>query len=323
MFMCLKSGIMMCISRMRGVVVCVWFCCTLIHCMAQQDPLFSQYQFNTLVINPAYAGTRGMMSLMALSRHQWIGFDGAPSTQTFTMHTPFSGSHVSLGFSIIHDKLIPVNQTGFYGDYAYSIRLSSNSNLSFGLKGGLNRIVTNMSALSPLPGSSDPAYSGGNESLLLPNFGFGIYLYHPHYFFGASVPKLLQNDLSSGGVNQSVLTGHEIRHYFVMGGFVMNVTDQLKLKPSLMMRVAEAAPLSVDLNLTAVCFDRLWIGGMYRQGSAFGGLIQMQFNEQWRIGYAVEYSINDLQQYNDGTHELMIGYEFSFKKSHIYNPRYF
>lgn len=291
--------------------------------VAQQDPMYSQYQFNALVVNPAYAGSRGMMSMMALSRRQWVGFEGAPSTQTFTMHTPFAYRNVSLGLSVIHDQLSPVSQSAFFGDYAYAFNIGSQARLSMGLKGGVSRVVTNMSTLSPVPGSADPAYQDASESRWLPNFGFGVYAYHPRYFIGVSVPKLMENDLSAEQKNQAILSGREVRHYFFMGGGVFSLNSDWMLKPSFMARLAEAAPVSVDLNVNVLYRNRIWSGVMFRPGSAYGGVIQLQLTDQWRIGYAVEFATSDLRQYTNGTHELMLGYELNFRKERVYNPRYF
>jgi type IX secretion system PorP/SprF family membrane protein len=291
--------------------------------VAQQDPMYSQYQFNALVVNPAYAGSRGMMSMMALSRRQWVGFEGAPSTQTFTMHTPFAYRNVSLGLSVIHDQLSPVSQSAFFGDYAYAFNIGLQARLSMGLKGGVSRVVTNMSTLSPVPGSADPAYQDASESRWLPNFGFGVYAYHPRYFIGVSVPKLMENDLSAEQKNQAILSGREVRHYFFMGGGVFSLNSDWMLKPSFMARLAEAAPVSVDLNVNVLYRNRIWSGVMFRPGSAYGGVMQLQLTDQWRIGYAVEFATSDLRQYTNGTHELMLGYELNFRKGRVYNPRYF
>ena len=291
--------------------------------VAQQDPLYSQYQFNALVVNPAYAGSRGMMSMMALSRRQWVGFEGAPSTQTFSLHTPFAYRNVSLGLSVVHDQLSPVSQSAFFGDYAYAFNIGSQTRLSLGLKGGVSRVVTNMSALSPVPGSVDPAYQSASDSRWLPNFGFGVYAYHPRYFIGASIPKLMENDLSTEQMNQAILSGREVRHYFLMGGVVFALNSEWMLKPSFMARVAEAAPVSVDLNVNVLFRNRIWGGVLFRPGSAYGGVMQLQLTDQWRVGYAVEFATTDLRQYNNGTHELMLGYELNFRKAKVYNPRYF
>nr|WP_321453298.1 type IX secretion system membrane protein PorP/SprF [uncultured Carboxylicivirga sp.] len=283
---------------------------------AQQDPLYTQYMFNTLAFNPAYAGSRGMASFMALSRHQWVGFEGAPTTQTITGHLPLN--NVGIGLSIIHDKLTPVNQTGVYFDYAYRIKTSEHSHLSFGLKGGFNYYQLDIAQLL-LASPNDPSLNVGATNKYLPNFGFGLYWYSNNYFLGASSPKLLENKL----VNGELETGHEVRHFFFTGGFVFNLGQEVKVKPTVLARLTEAAPLSFDANLNFLLKEKLWIGAMYRINNSFGGILQYQFTPQFKIGYAYDMTDNEFRNYNNGTHEIMISYELNFTKTKVQNPRYF
>lgn len=307
-----------CVSVFVGMWLVLCGCLT-----AQQDPLYSQYQFNTLVVNPAYAGSRGVLSAMLLMRRQWVGFEGAPATRAFTLHTPFTRSNVSLGLSLVHDELKPLSQSAFFADYAYALRLGDDLRLSLGIKGGISRVVTDWASLHAMPGSADPAYPFASEGRWLPNVGLGFYLYHPRFFFGVSVPKLMENDLSSQQLNQAILSGHEVRHYFVAGGWAKTLNAVWSLKPSLMARVAQAAPWSVDANLNLLYRDRLWLGGMYRFGAAYGGMVKLLLSDRWSVGYAIEYSVNDLRRYAGGTHEVMLGYEPVFKHRKVSNPRFF
>ena len=289
---------------------------------AQQDPLYTQYMFNTLAFNPAYAGSRGMTSIMALSRHQWVGFEGAPSTQTLTGHMPL-GKSIGLGLSIIHDQLSPASQTGFYFDYAYRIKISENSKLSFGLKGGFNHFQLDVAQLlqaSP----NDPSLSNiGSTSKYLPNFGFGLYLFSNKYFLGISAPKLLENKLVNGDVQILGQSGSEIRHYFLTGGYVFNLSEEVKFKPTILARLTQAAPVSLDANINFLFKERLWVGAMYRMNDSFGGILQYQITEQLKVGYAYDMINNELRNYNNGTHEIMISYELNFTNEKVQNPRYF
>ena len=289
----------------------------------QQDPIYNQYQFNTLVINPAYAGSRDMLSLMLLSRQQWVGFEGAPKTQTFTAHTPVTLKHIGLGLSFVKDEIGPVSQTAFFADYSYKFLVTENTSLSLGLKGGFNHFVVDFSKLDQTITSEDPAYSQSKYNKMLPNFGFGAYLTNHHYYFGLSVPRIMQNDLSKSTNDEGSVNSKEVRHYFIMGGGIFNLSQYFKLKPSFMGRFSEASPASVDINLNTLYNEKLWFGVMYRLNSAFGGVLQYQFTPQLKIGYAYEMNINDLQKINDGTHEIMVSFEFNFKKGQVYNPRYF
>lgn len=289
---------------------------------AQQDPMYTQYMFNTLALNPAYAGTRDMLSLMALSRHQWVGFNGAPSTQTVTAHTPVA-TKIGLGLSLIHDKVTPTTQTGFYFDYAYRINVSENTLLSFGLKGGFNYYQFDVAGLHKPDSEPDPTLQEPAVSKFLPNFGFGLYLYSDKFYFGASAPKLLENKLAGGEVEVLGQAGKETRHYFFMGGMMFNLSNDVKFKPSFLTKITQASPLSLDLNANFLLRDKLWLGALYRISDSFGAMVQYQFSPQFRVGYAFDRNTNEMKNYNSGTHEIMISYEFSFKKDKVQNPRYF
>ena len=289
---------------------------------AQQDPLYTQYMFNTLAINPGYAGTRDVLSLMVLSRHQWVGFDGAPSTQTFTANSPVTNKNIGLGLSVMYDKIGPTRQTGMYFDYSFQVKTSKNSRLSFGLKGGGNFYQLDMAELKRLTPYEDPAYSEPNVSKFLPNFGVGIYFYSKNFYLGASVPKLLENKLSGDAV-ETHQGGKETRHYYLMTGAVVNISRSVKFKPSMLARLTSAAPFSLDLNANFLFVDRVWVGAMYRVSESFGGIVQFLITPQFRIGYAYDMNTSELQNYNSGTHEIMLNYEFNFKKDRVQNPRYF
>lgn len=308
---CIKSSVLLIISM-------------LLQCIpgqAQQDPLYTQYMFNTLAFNPAYAGTRGTTSLMALSRHQWVGFEGAPVTQTITGHMPLSNG-IGLGLSIIHDKLEPTKQTGVYFDYAYRLKLGETSRLSLGLKGGFNHFQLDVAQLM-LSAPNDKALNIPSTSKYLPNFGFGLYLYSNKYFLGISAPKLLENKLVNGDIEIFGQAGAEVRHYFISGGYVFKLSEEVIFKPTVLARITQAAPLTIDANINFLFKEKLWIGAMYRLNNSIGGIMQYQFTPQLKVGYAYDMTNNELRNYNNGTHEVMISYEFNFTKGKIQNPRYF
>ncbi|HMC96747.1 MAG TPA: type IX secretion system membrane protein PorP/SprF [Flavobacteriales bacterium] len=296
-------------------------CMALITCSvhAQQDPLFSQYMFNTLAFNPAYAGSADVFTVMALSRHQWVGFEGAPSTQTLLAHSPLPKENMALGFEVLTDKVGPTRQTAAYADYAYRIRTGADTRLAFGLKGGVNLYNADLATLT----SVDPDNASVNlKGKLMPNFGFGMFWHSPRYYVGLSVPKLLENeiDVTDGA---AIVTASEVRHYFLMGGYVMDMNREWKFKPSMMLRVVEGAPLSLDLNANFLLRDRIWFGAMYRVGNAFGVLGQYQVNDQFRIGYAFDLTTTKMGAYNAGTHEIMLNYDLRFMKGRTISPRYF
>lgn len=286
---------------------------------AQQDPLYSQYMFNTLAFNPAYAGSADVFTIMALSRHQWVGFEGAPSTQTLTFHSPLPGQSLGLGFSAMNDRVGPVRQTGAFVDFAYRIRTGADTRLAFGLKGGANLFQADLASLpTVLP---DPSLTN-IQSTILPNFGFGLFWHSSRYYVGLSAPKLLENEISSTD-GTVMTTSSEARHYFLIGGYVLDLGPDMKFKPSFMVRAVEGAPLSADINANFLLRERIWFGAMYRLGNAFGVMGQYQIDDQLRVGYAFDMTTTRIGAYNAGTHELMIGYDLRFVKGRTISPRYF
>jgi type IX secretion system PorP/SprF family membrane protein len=284
---------------------------------AQQDPMYSQYMFNTLAYNPAYAGSADVITVMALSRHQWVGFAGAPATQTISLHSPLPGQTLALGGSVMHDVAGPAKQTGAYLDAAYRIRTGKETRLSFGLKGGINFFQADIASLSTV--EAEPA-NANLSGKVLPNFGFGLYWHSPRYYVGLSAPKLLENNINDG---EGITVSREFRHYFLIAGYVMDVNRDLKFKPSIMLRTVQGAPLSLDLNASFLLRDKVWFGAMYRLGNAFGFMAQYRFNEQLRAGYAFDLTTTQIGAYNAGTHEIMISYDFMFTQGRTISPRYF
>ncbi|MBK9147192.1 MAG: type IX secretion system membrane protein PorP/SprF [Flavobacteriales bacterium] len=286
---------------------------------AQQDPLYSQYMFNMLAVNPAYAGSADIFTAMALSRHQWVGFAGAPSTQTLLAHTPLKTESISMGLSVLNDRIGPTRQTGFYGDCAYRIRTGKTTRLAFGLKGGANLYQADLATLATV----DPdAANASVQGKWLPNFGFGVFWHSPTYYVGLSAPKLLQNEIDAVPA-AGIVTAVERRHWFLAAGYVIDIDRSVKFKPSMMLRMVQGAPLSVDVNANFLFRERIWLGGMYRVGNAFGVLGQYQVSDQLRIGYAFDLTTTRIGAYNAGTHELMLNYDLRFFTGRASSPRHF
>lgn len=286
---------------------------------AQQDPLYSQYMFNMLAVNPAYAGSADIFTAMALSRHQWVGFAGAPSTQTLLAHTPLKKESISMGLSVLNDRIGPTRQTGFYGDFAYRIRTGKTTRLAFGLKGGANLYQSDLATLATV----DPdAANASVQGKWLPNFGFGLFWHSPTYYVGLSAPKLLQNEIDAVPA-AGIVTAVERRHWFLSAGYVIEIDRSVKFKPSLMLRMVQGAPLSLDVNANFLFRERIWLGALYRVGDAFGVLGQYQVSDQLRIGYAFDLTTTRIGAYNAGTHELMLNYDLRFFTGRASSPRHF
>lgn len=290
---------------------------------AQQDAMFTHYSFNTLAVNSGYAGSRDALTITGLHRSQWVGFDGAPTTQTLTLHAPIMNEKIGLGLSILNDKIGPTNQTAFYGDFAYKIPVG-NGKLAFGLKGGVNMVSNDLLSLETTEGG-DVNFEQNIKSQLLPNFGFGLYYSTPKYYVGLSTPRLLENNYESNSTTGSV--EGEKRHYFFIAGmiFPLNKTETIKLKPTTFVKVTEAAPLELDLTALFYFHDKYWVGPMWRSGDALGVLAGLNITDQFSLGYSFDWSYgNTTFKYNGGSHELMLRYDLIFKdKGRIKSPRYF
>jgi type IX secretion system PorP/SprF family membrane protein len=289
---------------------------------AQQDPLLTQYMFNTLALNPAYAGTNGVLSVMLASRHQWVGFEDAPTTQTFTIHTPVAKKNFGTGLTVIHDKIGPVTNTSAWFDYSYHLRFNGKAKLALGLKGGFSYFQKDLSRYQTEVGTNDQAYAESTEPQLLPNFGFGAYFWSDRYYVGLSTPRLIENELGDSEA-ASAFISKENRLYLLMAGYVVRLGPDWHLKPSFIIRATESAPVSYDFNLNLLIKERLWIGGFYRPTESVGGIIQYRITNQLSAGYAYETGIKDLVSQFGDTHEVMLSFEFNFRKDKILNPRYF
>ncbi|MCB0760854.1 MAG: type IX secretion system membrane protein PorP/SprF [Flavobacteriales bacterium] len=288
--------------------------------IAQQDPMFSQYMFNTLSINPAYAGSADMLEVNAIYRHQWVKFDGAPVTQTLVAHTPLKKESLSFGGSIINDRHGPVRQTGIYGDISYRIFMDK-SKLSFGLKAGVNLFSANLQDLNTVV-DADPTFQANVSNRTLPNFGAGVFWHSERYYIGFSVPKLLTNKLINSDL-PDFKDNKERRHAFLTAGIVLDINNYLKFKPTLLVKAVDGAPISFDVTANFLLYEKFWIGAMYRFEDAMGVLLQYEVNGKIRVGYAYDYTFSDIGQYSNGSHEIMLGVVFGKRSGGDISPRYF
>jgi len=288
---------------------------------AQQDPMYTQYMENLQTLNPAYAGSKEMLSMMVAARNQWVSLPGAPDTRSISLHTPIKATQMGLGFSLLRDKIGPVTQTGLYVDYSYRLYFSNQQTLALGLKGGLNFFDANLANLATND-PNDPVFAYDINRRFLPNLGVGAFFYTNQYYLGLSVPKLIENTINDNGVSTQSISKEQI-HLFFMAGYVFDVNRIVKFKPSILAKYVHNAPVSLDLNGTFLFYERLWLGGMFRMGDSFGGLVQMQVTDQIKIGYSYDLPISKLGAYNNGTHEIMISFDFNFGSGRVRSPRYF
>ena len=292
--------------------------------IAQQAPMYTHYMNNTLVVNPAYAGSRDALTLTALYRSQWVGFKGAPVTQTITMHSPLKNKHIGLGLSVQNDKIGPTNNTSVFADYAYIIKLTEKSKLAFGLSAGLNIYHASLSSLQ-LDQQIDPTFQDINNHVA-PNFGFGAYYSRERFYAGISVPDLVQNSyLKVNQENLNAIIGKEQRHYFLIAGALFNIIDNLAFKPTMLVKVTSAAPVQADLTASFVIMKRLLVGVMYRTSDSFGGLVGFDITDVLHLGYSYDWSYGlQTSNYNQGSHEIVLRYDIIFLiKKQIHSPRNF
>ncbi|RNC91649.1 MAG: type IX secretion system membrane protein PorP/SprF [Allomuricauda sp.] len=282
---------------------------------AQQLPQFTQYMFNTISVNPAYAGSRETLNMTALHRNQWAGLDGNPVTSTFSFHTPLNNERVGLGISYISDQLGFENTNYVYGDFSYTIPVSYNARLSFGLKAGF----TNYQLENP--DINDPFFNS-NFNSWKPNFGAGLYLSSERWYVGVSSPRILNTDL-----NEGEFEALERNSYYGIAGLVLDVSADIKFRPSILTKLTNGAPASYDVTASFLFYDKFWAGTSYRLNDAtnFGAFLDYQVSNNIRIGYAYDLPTSTIQPYTGGTHEVILIYEPRFsKRTKLYkSPRYF
>ncbi|MBK7084848.1 MAG: type IX secretion system membrane protein PorP/SprF [Flavobacteriales bacterium] len=293
--------------------------------LAQQDPQFTQYMFNLLAINPAYAGSAERVSIKALTRHQWVGFAGAPTTQTLAIHSPLMRETLGIGGTIMRDEHGPVTQYGFMVDLAYRIHFGGERKLAFGLKGGMNLVQGRFGELSPLQ-QGDQVFQQNVNTKLDPQFGFGLMYYGDRFYIGLSTPKLLRTEFFEDApldTTGSAWQQGQRPHYFLSGGYVFNMGMYHKFKPTFLVKAVQGAPISFDLSANFFFFEKFWLGAMYRHQDAVGALAQYYFTDGISVGYSYDYPISRLRNYSGGSHEVMLGFDFGRKLKGIRSPRYF
>lgn len=314
-------------------------------CQAQQDPSVTTYMFNTLAINPAYAGSQDFLTLNFLNRNQWLGWTDAnsqaPSTQIISAHSPLN-KRIGLGFHLSHDVIGATRSTALNAAYAYRISFPFGT-ISAGFQAGVFNWSADWSDLNLQNGAAlDPAFNEMRESRFLPNIGAGIYFQHELFYAGFAVPRLLSAELTNN-VNTSMTASLYRHYYFMAGGIIPLLSDDIVFKPSLLFRkVADAAdsdtrvssPTSVDIDASVLFLKTLWVGTSYRWSleGLFGNSSSHDSIDFWaafylqnglRFGIAYDIGLTPLRQYNSGSLELMVGYDFNVNVSNVRSPRYF
>lgn len=286
-------------------------------CYSQQDSQYTQYMYNTTLVNPAYAGTRETLSAFLLYRNQWVGLDGAPVTNNFSVNSPLGDSNLGIGLNFVNDKIGPVTENEISVDLAYLIQVSENFKLSLGLKGTANLFNLDINKLriyDPL----DPQFQNVKTEFS-PNIGAGLYLYSDKTYFGLSVPSFFESFRYND--NNIEITKQKMHFYFI-AGHVFKLSESVDFKSALLSKIVEGAPFQTDITANFLFFDKLTLGGAYRWNAAFSGLAGFQISESWFIGYGYDMETTQLSNYNSGSHELFLRYEFS-NRSRVSAPRFF
>ncbi len=291
---------------------------TTIVSFAQQDAQFTQYMYNTININPAYAGSRGALSIFALHRTQWVGLDGAPVTNAVSMNTPLNNSNLGLGISIINDKIGPTQENTLSADLSYTVPTSETFKLSFGIKATANLFDLNVSKLNPV-NANDPNLQNFNNKFS-PNIGAGMYLHSNKAYVGLSVPNFIETNRYD---DNEVKIFKEKINYYLIAGYVFDLNNSIKFKPALLTKMVEGAPLQVDVSGNFMFIDKFVVGVAYRWSAAMSAMVGFQVSDGMYIGYGYDLETTNLENYNSGSHEIFFRYELFKNNNKITTPRFF
>ncbi|KIA85887.1 type IX secretion system membrane protein PorP/SprF [Flavobacterium sp. AED] len=290
---------------------------TAIVSFAQQDAQFTQYMYNTININPAYAGSRGALSIFALHRTQWVGLDGAPVTNAVSMNTPLNGSNLGLGVSIINDKIGPTHENTISADLSYTIPTSETFKLSFGIKATANIFDLDVSRLNPV--DDDPSLHDFSNKFT-PNIGAGVYLHSNKAYVGFSIPNFIESNRYD---DNEVAIFKEKINYYLIAGYVFDMNDYIKFKPALLTKVVGGAPLQVDVSGNFMFNNKFIVGVAYRWSAAISAMAGFQVSDGMYIGYGYDHETTNLKHYNSGSHEIFLRYELFKNNNKITTPRFF
>ncbi|MBS7256366.1 PorP/SprF family type IX secretion system membrane protein [Flavobacterium branchiicola] len=291
---------------------------------AQQDAQFTQYMYNTVNVNPAYAGSRETMSIFALHRTQWVGLDGAPVTNAASINTPINGSNLGIGVSFVNDRIGPSDESNIAVDLSYTIHASDRYKLSFGLKASADLLNIDFSKLNQSD-KNDYTFETNIDNKFSPNIGAGVYLHSDNTYIGLSAPHLLETkhfDRYAGSGSNTHVAKENINLYLI-AGHVFDLSYNVKFKPALLTKYVQGAPLQVDVSGNFLINEKFTAGIAYRWSAALSALVGFQATNSWFIGYGYDLDTTRLGNYNSGSHEIFFRYELFNKYDKIISPRFF
>jgi len=288
---------------------------------AQQEPQYTQYMYNTLTVNPGYTASPGVLQANLLHRSQWVGISGAPQTQAFSIHSPWSEYYeqIGVGLSVVNDRLGPSDEVYADANFSYSLKMGEESKLAFGLKAGVRVLSVDWSR-GRYYQEGDPLLNTNINNKINPTIGAGLYYYTDNWYAGISVPNFIQNNYYDD-VQETVMADR--LHYYVIGGYVFTLNENLKFKPAVLGKVVSGAPITVDASANFLIQDVVTLGAAYRWDDAVSGLIGIQVSRNFFVGYSYDYSVTELQKYNNGSHEFMVRFELAPKTNRIKSVRFF
>jgi len=288
---------------------------------AQQDPLFSQYMFNKLALNPAYAGSRESLSVDVLNRYQWVGIDGAPKTLSASVHTPLRNPHIGLGLNVYHDNIGNSIYEGALATFAYRI-IFPEGKLAFGLQAGIKHVDFDWSQMMVID-PEDQMFLGQQKNQAVPDANFGVYYYTNRYFVGFSSKQLLQNQMGEVVINGRTEFTKLLRHFYGIAGAAFPLSDNVVFRPSMLVKFVKDAPPQLDLNASFLLANTFWVGASYRTEKAVSLMTEFNLTHNLRLGYSYDIWFNELRSENKGSHEIRLGLDLDVFQSRMHTPRYF
>lgn len=312
-------------KQIRTTITIVVLLFTAFHGKAQYDAMFTQYMFNEMFINPAYAGSKDAMAVNLLHRQQWVNFPGRPVTTTFSLHGPLMNNKMGVGISVLNERIGKLNRNLVYASYAYRVKTDKKGTLALGLNAGIHNQVNKLSELKATD-IGDIQVSQNTPSMIAPNFGFGLYYNTQKFYAGVSIPRLIDDGYmfdNSGAFDQTIKFNVQKFHYYLTVGRVFEISEDIKIKPQLMVKMVQNAPLQYDVNANVLIKNMIWAGVGYRSGSNMAAIVGVQVNPQFIVSYSYDYGLNEIQKYSQGSHEIALGYVFSYKQKTVVTPRYF
>jgi len=285
---------------------------------AQQDAQYTHYMYNTININPAYAGSRGALSVFGLHRTQWVGLDGAPVTNSASVNFPIENSNLGVGMSFVNDRIGPTSENLISVDVSYTIKTSETYKLSFGIKGSANLFDLDVNKLNPET-QNDPLLQNFSNKFS-PNFGAGVYLHSDKLYLGLSVPNFFETNRYS---DNEIAINKERMNYYIIGGYVFDLSPSIKFKPAFLSKIIEGAPLQLDVSGNFLLFDKLVLGAAWRWDAAVSFMAGFQITDGLYIGYGYDLETTKLRNYNSGSHEVFLRFELFKKQERVVSPRFF